>query len=126
MTFPDFEERTPTQTTPVFKDSLKAKPKPSPRRRSRAKPKAASISRTKTLVGRSLKSAGPRPGSKAAKILRLLKSPQGTSLKELLKATNWQPHSVRGFLSGVVTKKLGLKVRSFKTESGERRYAVKV
>jgi hypothetical protein len=68
---------------------------------------------------------GPRPGSKAANVLALLQKPQGAGLKELLKVTGWQPHSVRGFLSGVVTKKMGLKVRSFKTESGERRYAVK-
>jgi Protein of unknown function (DUF3489) len=46
-------------------------------------------------------------------------------LKELMKATGWQPHSVRGFLSGVLTKKMGLKVRSVKGASGERRYSVK-
>jgi len=126
MTFPDSEEPTLAPTTPAAKNSLTAKRKPSPRWRSRAKPKVASTSRTKTLVGQRVKAVSPRPGSKAAKILRLLKRPQGTSRKELLKATNWQPHSIRGFLSGVVTKKMGLKVRSFKTESGERRYAVKV
>ena len=68
---------------------------------------------------------GPRPGSKAANVLALLQRPQGAGLKELLKVTNWQPHSVHGFLRRSVTKKMGLKVRSFKTESGERRYAVK-
>ena len=67
----------------------------------------------------------PRRGSKTAKILALLKRPQGVSLKDLLKATGWQPHSVRGFLSGTVAGKMGLKVHSSKTESSERRYAVK-
>jgi hypothetical protein len=55
----------------------------------------------------------------------LLRRPQGVGLKELLKVTGWQPHSVRGFLSGFVSKKMGLKVNSVKAESGERRYAVK-
>jgi hypothetical protein len=68
---------------------------------------------------------GPRPGSKSAKVVALLQRPQGAGLKELLKITGWQPHSMRGFLSGTVAKKMGLKVSSTKTDSGERRYAVK-
>lgn len=42
-----------------------------------------------------------------------------------MKATGWQPHSVRGFLSGTVGKKLGLTVTSTKGEDGERSYSVK-
>jgi hypothetical protein len=42
-----------------------------------------------------------------------------------MKATGWQPHSVRGFLSGAVGKKMGLKVTSSKSEDGERSYSVK-
>ncbi len=63
--------------------------------------------------------------SKTEKILTLLKRSGGTTLKELIKATGWQPHSVRGFLSGVVTKKLKLKVASVKDDAGVRRYSVK-
>jgi len=66
-----------------------------------------------------------RDGSKAAKILELLKRPGGATSKELMKATGWQPHSVRGFLSGTVGKKMGLTVTSTKGEDGERSYAVK-
>jgi hypothetical protein len=54
------------------------------------------------------------PGSKTAKILDLLKRPGGASAKELIKATGWLPHSVRGFLSGTVGKKMGLIVTSSK------------
>jgi hypothetical protein len=71
------------------------------------------------------KTAGARDGSKASKVLDLLKRPGGASAKELMKATGWQPHSVRGFLSGTVGKKLGLAVVSTKGEDGERSYSVK-
>ena len=57
-----------------------------------------------------------RDGSKTAKILDLLKRLGGATSKELQKATGWQPHSVRGFLSGTVGKKMGLAVRSTKGE----------
>lgn len=71
------------------------------------------------------KEAGPREGSKAEKVLELLKRPNGATIKELLKATGWQAHSVRGFLSGTVGKKLGLKLESTKAEDGERTYSLK-
>jgi hypothetical protein len=71
------------------------------------------------------KAAGARDGSKAAKVLDLLKRPAGATLAELMKTTCWQPHSVRGFLSGTVGKKLGLAVTSSKAEDGERTYSVK-
>jgi hypothetical protein len=67
---------------------------------------------------------GARQGSKTAKVLDLLKRSGGASLKELRKATGWQAHSVRGFLSGVLGKKMGLTVTSTKAEDGERRYSV--
>ena len=66
-----------------------------------------------------------REGSKTAKILDLLKRPGRATAKELMKATGWQPHSVRGFLSGTVGKKMGLAVSSTKGEDGERSYAIK-
>ena len=68
---------------------------------------------------------GVREGSKTAKILALLKRPGGATAKELMKATGWQPHSVRGFLSGTVGKKLGLTVASVKSADGERSYSIK-
>ncbi len=71
------------------------------------------------------KATGAREGSKAAKVLDLLKRPGGATAKELIKATGWQAHSVRGFLSGTVGKKLGLTVTSTKGEDGERSYSVK-
>jgi hypothetical protein len=66
-----------------------------------------------------------RDGSKAAKILELLKRPEGATLAAIMKATDWQAHSVRGFLSGTIRKKLGLNVVSTKAEDGERTYSIK-
>ena len=60
-----------------------------------------------------------------AKVLDLLKRDGGATTKELLKVTGWQPHSLRGFLSGTVGKKMGLTVVSAKGEDGERSYSVK-
>ena len=71
------------------------------------------------------KATGVRDGSKTATILDLLKRKDGVTLKELMKVSGWQAHSVRGFLSGTVGKKLGLAVTSTKGEEGERTYSVK-
>lgn len=62
---------------------------------------------------------------KAEKVQELLTRPVGATLQEIVKATGWQPHSVRGFLSGVIRKKLGLSVESRRDEDGNRRYSVK-
>jgi len=66
-----------------------------------------------------------RAGSKTAQIVELLKRPGGATMQEIMKATEWQPHSVRGFVSGTLGKKMGLSVESAKTESGERTYSLK-
>jgi hypothetical protein len=54
-----------------------------------------------------------------------LKRPGGVTANELMKATGWQSHSVRGFLSGTVCKKMGLTVTSAKAEDGQRIYSIK-
>jgi hypothetical protein len=62
--------------------------------------------------------------NKAALVITLLKAPRGATLQSLMGATGWQAHSIRGFVSGHLKKKLGLKVQSFKRD-GERVYAIK-
>jgi len=65
-----------------------------------------------------------REGSKAAIVLALLRREGGVSSQELMTATNWQAHSVRGFLSGTVVKKMGLALVSTKREDGTRGYSL--
>ena len=72
----------------------------------------------------SAKPESARKGSKTAKVLELLKRRGGATMKELMKATGWLPHSVRGFISGTVGKKMALTVESTKAEDGERSYSV--
>jgi hypothetical protein len=74
---------------------------------------------------RAEKATPAREGSKTSQILGLLKRPGGATLQEIMKFSEWQPHSVRGFLSGTLGKKMGLTVESTKGEDGERTYSIK-
>jgi hypothetical protein len=75
--------------------------------------------------GKAAKEKAVREGSKTETILGLLKRPGGVTAQELVKATGWQPHSVRGFLSGTIGNKMGLTLTSTKSEDGERSYSIK-
>lgn len=85
--------------------------------------KKANIGRKPAKSPKTAKSA--RLGSKTAKFLGLLKRSGGATGADLMKATGWQAHSVRGFISGVLGKKMGLTVTSTKADDGSRRYALK-
>ena len=71
------------------------------------------------------KPAVAREGSRKAVVIALLEKPDGASLAQIMEATGWQSHSVRGFISGSLIKKSGLKVDSFKREDGQRAYAIR-
>jgi hypothetical protein len=68
---------------------------------------------------------GVRAGSKTAQVLDLLKRPGGATLKAIMTDTGWQAHSVRGFISGTLGKKMGLTVASTRGDDGERTYSIK-
>jgi hypothetical protein len=62
--------------------------------------------------------------TKQERVLTLLSQPEGASIEEMMQATDWQQHSVRGFLAGTVKRKLGFSLTSLKPKGGARRYRI--
>ena len=100
----------------------KPKSKPKAATRSTARKTAKPASRKRSAP------ASPGPAAKSdtkhARIIAMLRSPAGATIAALVTATEWQQHSVRGFLAGVVRKKLGLNLVSEQTDKG-RVYRIK-
>jgi hypothetical protein len=69
------------------------------------------------------KAAAPRAESKGAKILDMIARAKGATLSEIMKATEWQAHSVRGFIS-TAAKKHNVKIESSTNEAGDRLYRI--
>ena len=114
---------TPKKGAPKGQKSAKGgKPKAA----AAAKPnKAAATKNTaKTPKAAKPEAEGVRAGSKTATILDLLRRAKGATLNEIMEATSWQAHSVRGFVSGTLGKKMGLTVKSEKREDGTRVYSI--
>jgi hypothetical protein len=79
------------------------------------------------MLGPAAKTSGPttppNSESKKARVLSMLRSPTGATITAMMRATGWQQHSVRGFLAGVVRKRLKLKLTSKKVD-GTRAYQI--
>ena len=100
----------------------KPKTKPKVTARSLARKTAKPTSRKRPAATSSKSRSGP--DTKHARVVAMLRTPAGTTIAAIVKATDWQQHSVRGFLAGVVRKKLGLNLVSDQTEQG-RVYRIK-
>jgi len=70
------------------------------------------------------KASPARPCTKTAALIALIKRKEGATIADLTKATKWQPHSVRGAISGTLKKNLGLDVTSEKIEGRGRVYRI--
>ena len=68
------------------------------------------------------KARTPREGTKQATLIAMLRAPDGATIEEIMAATNWQSHTVRGAMSGALKKKLSLDVTSEKVEDPGRVY----
>ena len=86
---------------------------------------AAQRPRRRCASGRKAKTEEGAPkANKTATVLDLLRREGGATLDDIMSATGWQAHSVRGFISGVLGKRMGLTVESAKREDGKRTYSV--
>ena len=97
--------------------------------KSKSKSKSAGSGRKPGATGKAsgkaaAKSAAPAADSKGAKILKMIGRPKGATLAEIMKATSWQAHSVRGFVS-TAGKRYGVRIASVRNEAGARVYQVK-
>lgn len=110
MTKRDTTRRTPAKAAVSRKTGRKAKDKIS-------KPNLPKPSGTATREQSKVTSPARR-NSKQAKVLASLRAPSGATIDAMMKVTGWQQHSVRGFLAGVVRKKLGLNLASEAGENG--------
>jgi hypothetical protein len=116
---------------PLKKGASQKKAAPKGQKTAKGKPPAAKPKREPKAHKKTAKpvqaknTATPRADSKGSKVLALIGRPKGATLAEIMKATGWQAHSVRGFISGALGKKMGLAVESTKGKDGERTYSIK-
>jgi len=98
----------------------------------KTRPRAATRSITRKIAKPALAKRSAAASSKSSarsatkhdRIIAMLRTSAGATIASLVTATEWQQHSVRGFLAGVVRKKLGLNLVSEQTDKG-RVYRIK-
>jgi hypothetical protein len=111
------------EKTSAKKQATRAKS--APRAKNTAKGAKAAVSKKNAAsakkAARTKEAATPRGESKGAKVLSLIARPKGATLAELMKATEWRAHSIRGFIS-TASKKYEATIESSKNDKGERTY----
>ena len=97
---------------------LPTKPKSRPKAGIRLAPRKPGNSKIPARSNAGFRKSTARLDTKHARILAMLRAPAGATIATMMTATEWQPHSVRGFLAGVVRKKLGLNLVAEETDEG--------
>jgi hypothetical protein len=100
------------------------KPKSTPKAATRSTARKTRKPKSRVRSAPVSSKSAPEPQTKHARIIAMLRTPEGATIASLATATEWQPHSMRGFLAGVVRKKLGLNLVSEQTDKG-RVYRIK-
>jgi hypothetical protein len=98
-------------------------PKPQEATKTPAEGKRRDVARDGAKGGRDTASIA-REGSKKAEVLAMMRRSKGATLEAIMNETGWQAHTVRGFISGTLIKKLGLTVESFRADDKERTYRI--
>jgi hypothetical protein len=94
------------------------KPKSKPKAAARSTARKTSKPKPRARSAPASSRSAARPDTKQDRIIAMLRTPAGATIASLAAATEWQQHSVRGFLAGVVRKKLGLNLVSEQTDKG--------
>ena len=94
------------------------KPKSRPKAGVRPAPRKTGKSKKPARSNAGSRKSTARPNTKHARSVAMLRGPAGATIAAMMTATEWQPHSVRGFLAGVVRKKLGLHLVAEQTDKG--------
>lgn len=111
------------QKAPSKKGATPKKGAPKGQKKAKGGKTEAAAPKKGAKVGQKGKAPAPRPESKGAKIIEMIERAKGATLAEIMKATDWQAHSVRGFIS-TAGKKRGITIESGKNEAGDRVYRV--
>ena len=83
---------------------------------------AAPSQDTNTKTDIAPKPRTPREGTKQAKLIAMLRAPEGATIEEIMAATKWASHTIRGAMAGALKKKLGLTINSKKVDGRGRCY----
>jgi Protein of unknown function (DUF3489) len=110
-----------TEITTTSESPNQPKRKAKATKKAKAKPAKRAAKATKSAK---VKDSSKPKDTKKERVLELLRRKEGATIAEIAKATDWQNHSIRGFISGTITKKMALTVESTKDEGGERTYRI--
>ncbi len=88
----------------------------------RTRPRTRENERSEVSRGEAERVRSTRQNSKQARVIAMLRRPEGATVRQIVEATGWQPHTVRGTMAGALKKKLGLTIVSEKIPGGERIY----
>src|SRR5262245_604165 len=122
----EVEVTTTTESAPMKRKSSKRSKETSPAKQSKARSKKSA--KAKSGDKKSQRAAKPatkeRTDTKKAIVLEMLRRKDGATMAEIATTTGWQNHTIRGFISGTVSKKMRLAIESVKIEAGERSYRI--